>query len=154
MNRVLTAAIAICFLSSFSATADEKFPTCLVSTANASLTNNQGLSNRSWFGSESLAVAIPPNGVWHGMGEENEFSDKLFWMAGGFKPGLESDFSLTGRHLHNDIVKPIISDATNAKHDDFGGWAILVGVGFPVSGCWELTGSYQGQSLTFVVDVK
>jgi len=153
MNKVLTAAIAICFLSSFSATADEKSSVCMVSKADPSLSNVQGLSTRSWIGSESFAASIPPSGVWYGMGPEHDFSDKLFWVAEGFKPGLESDFSLTGRHLYIDAITPIISEPGNARSSDLGGWAILVGVGFPATGCWELTGSYQGQSVTFTVNV-
>jgi hypothetical protein len=36
---------------------------------------------------------------------------------------------------------------------DFGGWAMLVMVEFPAIGCWELTGEYKGQTLSFVVQV-
>jgi len=154
MNSFLRVATAFLVLSSLSAIADEMTSICVVSEANALLTGRDGPSNRSWFGSESLAVAIPANGVWRGMGPDRDFFDKLFWLVGGFQPGLESDFSLTGRHLYDDSIKPIIGDAGNASHEDFGGWSILVGVGFPRSGCWELTGTYLGQSLTFVVDVR
>ena len=31
---------------------------------------------------------------------------------------------------------------------------MLVGMAFPASGCWELTGRYRGQALTFVVRVE
>jgi len=142
--------LALMVLGSLPAIADNSSAVCDVSIPSVSLPG----SHISWFGSESLAVAIPHSGIWHGMGPENDFSDKLFWMADGFKPGLESEFSLTGRHLQYDSIKPIISEATNARAADFGGTAILVGLGFPVTGCWELTGTYQSQSLTFVVDVK
>ncbi len=152
MNRFLRFAIAFLVLSSLSATADDTTSECVVSEASALLTSRDGPSDRRWFGSESLAVAIPGNGVWHGMGPERDFFDKLFWLVGGVQPGLESDFSLTGRHLYDDSIKPIIGDAYPAS--DSGGWSLLVGVGFPQSGCWELTGTYLGQSLTFVVDVR
>ena len=33
------------------------------------------------------------------------------------------------------------------------GAAMLVMVEFPASGCWEVTGAYKGQTLTFVVNV-
>lgn len=154
MRSFLGVAIALLVLSSLSATASEPTSECAVSVANALLTGRDGPSDRLWFGSESLAVAIPENGIWHGMGPERDFFDKLFWLVGGFQPGLESDFSLTGRHLYDDLIKPIIDDAGNASHEDFGGWSILVGVGFPRTGCWELTGTYLGQSLTFVVNVR
>ena len=152
MSSFLGIVITFLVLNSLSATANEPTSECAVSEANALLTGRDGPSNRLWFGSESLAVAIPKNGVWHGMGPERDFFDKLFWLVGGFQPGLESDFSLTGRHLYDDSIKPIIGDAYPAS--DSGGWSLLVGVSFPQSGCWELTGTYLGQSLTFVVDVR
>jgi hypothetical protein len=31
-------------------------------------------------------------------------------------------------------------------------WRMLVGVDFPDPGCWEITGEYLGQTLTFVVE--
>jgi hypothetical protein len=145
---------ALMILGSLPATADNIGSVCDVSIPSATLPGDQARSSLSWFGSQSLAVAIPHSGIWHGMGPENDFSDKLFWIADGFKPGLESNFSLTGRHLQYDSFTPIISEATNARSVDFGGTAILVGVGFPVKGCWELTGTFQSKTLTFVVDVK
>jgi len=45
------------------------------------------------------------------------------------------------------------SRATNAHSRDFGGWAMLVMMEFPAAGCWEVTGKYQGNQLSFVVDV-
>jgi hypothetical protein len=31
-------------------------------------------------------------------------------------------------------------------------WTILTGIDFPSAGCWEITGEYLNQSLTFVVE--
>ena len=42
------------------------------------------------------------------------------------------------------------SHATNAFADDIQS-AMLVGVGFPTLGCWEITGQYAGTQLSFVV---
>jgi hypothetical protein len=31
-------------------------------------------------------------------------------------------------------------------------WTILTGIDFPSAGCWEITGEYFDQSLTFIVE--
>jgi hypothetical protein len=48
----------------------------------------------------------------------------------------------------------VVSSATNAHHEDLGGWAMLGIVELPVSGCWEITDKYHGIELSFVVDVQ
>jgi hypothetical protein len=45
----------------------------------------------------------------------------------------------------------VAGPATNAHHVDFGGWAMLTGIDVPTRGCWELTGTFREQSVTFVV---
>jgi hypothetical protein len=37
---------------------------------------------------------------------------------------------------------------------DEDGWAILTGVDVPTVGCWELTGWYRGNTLSFVVSIE
>jgi hypothetical protein len=43
------------------------------------------------------------------------------------------------------------SGATNASHSSFPATAMLQGVQLPLPGCWEITGEYKGEALTFVV---
>ena len=60
----------------------------------------------------------------------------------------------------NDAVVKDITNA-NAVPDDWedarfddewqNGWTMLTGIDFPSPGCWEITGEYLGQILTFVV---
>ena len=127
---------------------------CPVSLPEATLLGQDAPSSLEWFGSDSLAVRLPKDRIWRGMGPERDFSDKLFWLAAGFRPGMEGDFSVTGRKLDEETsLRPIVSGVTNARHDDFGGWTVLTALGFPEAGCWEVTGSFKGQHLTFVVRV-
>src|SRR5688572_12718339 len=111
-------------------------------------------SSARWYGSETLAVILRPDGIWRGMGPSHNFRDKLFWWSEGFKPGLESNLKVTGKRLDADSGPADISSATNAKAESLGGWAMLVGVEFPSAGCWKITGSYLGQELSFVVEVS
>lgn len=128
---------------------------CPVSLPETMLPGQEAPSSLQWFGSDALAVLLPQDGVWRGMGPDRDFFDKLFWLAAGFQPGMEGDFSVTGRKLGDDgaSLRPLVSGVTNARHDDFGGWTVLTGLGFPQAGCWEVTGSFKGQHLTFIVQV-
>ena len=151
--RAVTAPLVLFMLNASPlASAD---PSCPVSVPEAHLLGQSAPSPLKWFGSDSLAVLLPHDGVWRGMGPDRNFSDKLFWLVAGFQPGMEDDFSVTGRMLDDDgaLLRPLVAGATNARHDDFGGWTILTGLGFPATGCWQLTGSFKGQELTFVVRV-
>ena len=107
-----------------------------------------------WHGSEALAVMLPPDGVWRGMGAARNFADKLFWWSLGFKPGLESNLEVTGKSLDDPAMTADISRATNAHSPSLGGWTMLVGAAFPAPGCWKITGRYLGQVLSFVVEVR
>jgi hypothetical protein len=110
-------------------------------------------ASRFWYGDESLAVLLSSGGTWRGMGPEHHYRNKLFWWRKGFDGGTEPQpaLSVTGRRLDGDAPPASISPAINARHADFGGWAMLTGVEFPTSGCWELTGEYRGAKSRFVV---
>ena len=116
------------------------------------------------YGSEALAVALPADGSWPTTGPTARIAVKLFWRSAGYRPGME-------QHLHIDIVnlddgpndavvkdvtsaKPVSSDLERARfdHEWEDGWLMLTGIDFPSPGYWEITGSYLGQSLTFVVE--
>jgi hypothetical protein len=88
------------------------------------------------------------------MGPKHNYRDKLFWWSFGFKPGMESQFEVTARSLDDPSAKADISPATNAHSPSLGGWTMLVGVEFPSAGCWEITGRYMGQALSFIVEVR
>jgi hypothetical protein len=111
-------------------------------------------SSALWYGSEALAVILRPDGIWRGMGPSFNYRDKLFWWSHGFQPGLESNLKVIGKRLDADAPPANISSTTNAKAESLGGWAMLVGVEFPSAGCWQITGSYLGQELSFVVEVR
>jgi hypothetical protein len=109
--------------------------------------------SEGWYGNESLAVILPREGLWWGMGPGHKYRDKLFWWSYGFKPGSEADLMVTGRRLDGASPPADISKASNAYAESLGGWAMLVAVEFPSAGCWEITGEYLGQKLSFVVEV-
>ena len=112
-------------------------------------------ARRFWYGSEALAVLLNQAGTWQGMGRGSNYRDKLFWWRKGYSGTSEPrpELAVSARRLDDESQRAHVSKATNAQHESLGGWAMLVMVEFPSPGCWEVTGRYKGEQLTFVVKV-
>ena len=80
---------------------------------------------------------------------------KTFWASVDFNWRTEWPVTLkvTGRRLDGNAPPLLASQATNAMVDGPTP-AMLVGVYVPTPGCWEITGEYKGEKLSFVVWVK
>ena len=111
-------------------------------------------TSEHWYGTESFAVQLPPDGAWPTTAPGARIAVKLFWWSVGFKPGMESNLSVELRELSGAPAKAVVSRATNARADSLGGWTMLTGIDFPTAGCWEITGRYLGQELRFVVETR
>jgi hypothetical protein len=132
---------------------------CPVSSPEASPVDVPGSRGSLWFGSEALAVDLPPNGRWIGMGAAHRYRNKTWFWRRGYEAGSEPrpDLEVTGVNLGDDedVHTLSVRRATNA----FGPhWQqMLVLVEFPAAGCWQLTARYFlagiRHDLTFVVDV-
>lgn len=107
-----------------------------------------------WHGDERFWTMLQPGGIWARLPRnERGYRQKVFWWYPGFDRRVEArpDLKVFGRRLDGveSFVHP--SPATNAHHADFGGWTILTGIDIPTTGCWELIGSYRGQTVAFIV---
>src|SRR3954453_885156 len=112
--------------------------------------------SRVWYGDADLAVLLPADGRWYGLGAAQRFRDKSWWWRSGYDASTEitPDLVIDADRLDSrDPAAPHVrvNEATNAFGDDWN--AILVGLEFPAAGCWRVTGTYQGHALTFVVAV-
>jgi len=113
----------------------------------------------AWYGSEALAVRLPVDGRWKGMGPSHNFRDKLWIWRRGYeaKSEVKPALTFTGMKLDDGDTpeRMEIDQATNA----FGlGWSsMLTGMEFPSAGCWQVTAKYLNAGITydliFVVDV-
>jgi hypothetical protein len=105
----------------------------------------------TWYGTEKLAVILPAHGKWRGLGSAHNYRDKLFLWSKGFEAGLEKNLTIKGVRLDGASPPAVISKPTNAHAESLGGWAMLVLVELPSAGCWQITGEYMGERITFVV---
>lgn len=126
---------------------------CLATIPSGATLGEPFPASESWYGSETLAVQLPPNGIWRGMGPAHRYRDKLFWWSYGIRPGSETGLTVQGRRLDGEAPPADVSRATNARWPSSGGWTMLVAVEFASAGCWEITGEYLGQKLSFIVSV-
>ena len=114
--------------------------------------------NDFWLGTEKLWIALPKSGeVWgwvpHAPGHEHDLTAKIFWGSVDFDYHRKEDYDLkvTGRRLDGDAPPLLVDKVTNALFVPHA--AMLTGVWAPTPGCWEITGDYRGQKLSFVVRV-
>ena len=112
-----------------------------------------------WLGTEKLWTILPKSGVWwgwkpHEAGQENRvhpLTEKTGWGSVDFDLNKEPypDLKVTGRRLDGDAPPLVVDKVTNALFVPHA--AMLTGVIVPAPGCWEITGDYKGQKLSFVV---
>ncbi len=117
-----------------------------------------------WFGTNRLWTNLPVDGIWKGLpldttARQPTFGQKLFWWRQGYDARIESrpNLIVTGKRLDSPAplleVSPVtpleVSPATNAFAAPRS--AMLVGIGFPAVGCWQITGRYEDDELTFVI---
>lgn len=100
-----------------------------------------GFEGEFWYGSNSLWIAVPQNGVWFGLPHNPQgYTQKVFWGREGYVWTEEPAPALTvsGERLDAAALPLNASKATNAYASDIGS-AMLVDVDFPTPGCWKIT---------------
>ena len=100
-----------------------------------------------------MAVWLPSDGNWSGMGPKHHYRDKLWWWRRGYDAHKEPapDLMLQATRLDGDALPVWVDNATNAYGE---GWSrMLMALEFPTSGCWEVNARYREEQLTFVVRV-
>ena len=60
-----------------------------------------------WYGSESFAVQLPPDGTWPTTAPGALIAVKLFWWSAGFTPGMESNLSVALKELNGAPVTAV-----------------------------------------------
>ena len=109
-----------------------------------------------WFGTVKLWTSLPADGIWRGLPHyrsDPTFRQKLFFWREGYNWRTESPPHLivTGRRLDASAPPLAFACANAGWGDDKEHPFMVTGVNFPTLGCWEVTGDYDGDKLTFVV---
>ncbi len=100
-----------------------------------------------WYGSDALWTWLPVSG-------KAIQRDKSFWWHPGFYPRIEPDpaFRIEAIHLQTN-ARIVARRAMNAFAEDLGGWTMLTSLELPLAGCWDVTATYQGARVEYVVAV-
>jgi hypothetical protein len=107
-----------------------------------------------WFGTADLWTMLPADGARNSQLLDGE---KTWWFSQHYlNPSAESSprIAVTGRLLElGSATSVTLADSGTNASADFG-LSMLVGVQVPSTGCWELTATYKGHSLSYIVDVS
>ena len=93
------------------------------------------------------------DGLWHGLATSRGFRNKVFWWSSAWdwRHEMKPELTVTARRLDRDAPTLSVFPATNAHNSSDIHHAMLVALDIPTTGCWELTGEYRGQTLSYVV---
>jgi hypothetical protein len=116
-----------------------------------------------WIGADGLWIAPPADGTWGGQhfsttdlasGNKTDWwrEAKVSWWRQGYDWRVDSASKLkvTGRRLVS-TAPPLVAHEANAVGIRFPKAYMMDSLYFPAPGCWEITGRYEEDELTFVV---
>ena len=113
-----------------------------------------GYYESRWYGTPGLWTMLSPTGeYWHHLPRDRaSLGQKTFWWSTLWSPASEPDpgIVVTGRRLDGPAPDVRAGDPGTNATADFG-TAMLVGLGVPMPGCWELRARYRSAELAIVV---
>lgn len=106
--------------------------------------------NHFWYGSPALWTQLALDGTW-GMDQIKDL-----WWRQGFDGRTEQkpQLTVTSRRVDAPAATVVSSDATNGYRAEDVKDFMLLSVELPSPGCWEMTGHYRNQQLSFIVWVS
>jgi hypothetical protein len=112
-------------------------------------------TGRFWLGTKALWTSLAEDGIWTGIVSPTGTRNKIWWWREGWKydtdlranePGL----IITARRIDGDapmVNKPRVTNAQMGSR----GWAMLLMLEIPTSGCWEISANYRSEYVSMVV---
>jgi hypothetical protein len=113
-----------------------------------------------WHGTSGLWTMLGSTGMYTGIASPSPglpsdiaTRNKVFWWSPGFHPMWVPDPQLKIAARRLDGEGPVFKQprVTNAHVPEWGGWTMLIMLDLPTLGCWEVTGTYGGDVVSFVV---
>ena len=120
----------------------------------------QASSESFWFGSDALWIMLPVNGVWrlgHYRPGESSYRQKMLWHREGYNARNDSRLPLfvSGKKLDGPAPRMGVDGPRGAWQPGTPPqYFMTVGLNLPSTGCWEITGIYQQDRLSFLVWVE
>ena len=113
-------------------------------------------SGSFWFGTEKLWTLLRADGTWQNLPHSDSgYGQKLFWWRDSYdwKAEPQPKVIVTAKRL--DAAAPAVSAprASNGYRQEDWKSFMVVGIDIPKAGCWQITGRYGSDELTFVVRV-
>lgn len=103
-----------------------------------------------WYGTPALWTMLGPDGSWEGLPYgDRTYSQKVFWWR-RHNDESQPQLTVTGKRIDGP-APPLVSSIANYGSRDDIGLFIVVGIGIPTPGCWEIAGHGAGADLSFVV---
>ncbi|MGA7272570.1 MAG: hypothetical protein WB239_15970 [Acidimicrobiia bacterium] len=102
-------------------------------------------SGDAWYGTAQLWTVLPVDG-------DYETPRKSVWWSTNFPGGAiegSPEIPTTWQRLDAD-VDPISLDAGTNAHTAADGWFMISGIDPDQAGCWQVTATYKGATLTYV----
>jgi hypothetical protein len=109
-----------------------------------------------WFGTDRLWTALPEAGAWIGLPHythgDPTFRQKLAFWRQGYDAYAKTQARLTvsGRRIDATAL-PLQTDGPGSPSGHGGRSFLMTGINLPTAGCWEITGRYESDEVTFVV---
>jgi hypothetical protein len=110
-------------------------------------------SGSFWFGTDRLWTILSDTASWKWFPRaDGTLREKLPWYRGGYDWRAEPKPKLivTGKRLDGP-APPLAVDGPNAVNPRSNQQYMMVGINIPTPGCWEVTGLYGGDELSYVV---
>jgi hypothetical protein len=109
-----------------------------------------------WYGTAGLWTKIAYDNVWHtknNVDKTGGYATKLlFWSSEyDWRKEDQPEFVLTARRVDRDAPEIASSGAMPVFVDKP---AMMVGIGLPSTGCWQISGHYRGHTVSFTVSVE
>lgn len=94
---------------------------------------------------------LDPHGeIWESLpGHDGRFTQKTFWWSERNSAEGRSRLTVSGRRLDAPGAFETSGSGGGGFRADIGSF-MLIGIGIP-AGCWELTATYRGVALSYVV---
>jgi hypothetical protein len=110
-----------------------------------------------WYGTDWLWTNVAFDWTWrmrNNVGDGRLYRTKLQYWSKTFDARIQSqpELTVTGKRLDREAPLVLAERANPSPTPNFTVW--MTAINIQAAGCWEISSSYEGHTLTFVVSVQ